>query len=306
LFEVLFLGTAATIPTRDRGLPALLVQHGCRRFLVDCGEGTTQQIMRSGVGLRRLDRIFLTHGHLDHTLGLAGLAATMALIGAGEELSIHAGRDALDLARKLLHEIVWTNEEPSLRLRFMELAAGVVWQRDRLRVRAFPVRHRAPDSFGLVFEEMPRRRMSAGRLAALGVPPGPLRRRLASGGAVTLPDGTPVEPGEVTTQGRAGARIVIVGDTESTEEILPHARGADLLVIESSFLAADAELARARSHLTAADAGNLAARAGVRQLCLTHISGRYDPAAIEAEARAAFPHAVVARDFDRIVVRAAH
>jgi ribonuclease Z len=304
LFEILFLGTAGTIPTRDRGLPALLVMHRRRRFLVDCGEGTAQQIIRSGIGFRRLDTIFLTHGHLDHTLGLAGLAATLELVGAGSGLSIHAGRDALDFARRLLCDIVWAGEEPSLRLRFLELAPGPVWEADRLRISAFPVRHRAPDSFGFVFEEVARPHMSEERLAALEVPPGPLRLELESGRPVMLPGGRRIAPEQVMAEARPGARVVIVGDTESAEEVLAPARGADLLIIEASFMAADAELARARSHLTAAEAGWLAARAGVRRLCLTHVSSRYDPAALEAEARAYFPRARIVRDFERVLVRA--
>src|SRR5690606_32568470 len=106
MFTITFLGTAATMPSRPRGLPAVLIEHRDRRFLVDCGEGTQRQIVQAGLGFRRLDRVLLTHTHLDHVLGLAGLAATLALLGPVEALAIHGGSLTLSTARKLL-DLVW-------------------------------------------------------------------------------------------------------------------------------------------------------------------------------------------------------
>jgi ribonuclease Z len=171
-----------------------------------------------------------------------------------------------------------------------------------LKVSAFPVRHAAPDCFGFLFEETPRQPLNGERLAELGVPEGEERGLLARGQSVTLADGRRVEPWEVLGPERRGARIAVVGDAESTDDLLEHVRGVDLLVIEATFMNADADKAEARSHLTVGQATRLAERAGVGELWLNHQSNRYARGVVEAEARAGFGNARVAGDFDRVAV----
>ena len=297
MFTLTFLGTGASVPSLERGLSAILVEHGPHRFLVDCGEGTQRQLLRSGAGFRRLDKVLLTHGHIDHILGLAGFAATTKLWGTAERLTIWAGPATLRLARTLIHEVTWPGVEPPLPIGFVAVAPGPVQAFGALRVGAFPVRHRAPDCFGFVFEEAPHRPMLTDRLEALGVPNGPERGRLARGEPVTLADGRRIEPDAVLGPARPGSRLAIVGDAGSTDDLLPHVQGADALVIEATFLDRDRDRARARSHITAAEAARLAHAAEVGALWLTHLSSRYDPAAIAAEAQAIFPNSHVATDF---------
>lgn len=299
MFEILFLGTAASIPSRERGLPALIVQQADRRFLIDCGEGTQRQIMASGAGFRGLDTILLTHGHLDHILGLGGLAASLALLRREEPMAIYAGQNALRLSHRLLSEIVWPGGGP-FPITFHELHGGPFLEAPGLRVSAFPVRHRGPDSFGFLFEEPARRRMLEDRLAALEIPAGPARARLARGEPAILADGSRIEPDMVLGPPIPAARIAIVGDAESVADLVEAVRGVDILVIEGTFLDADADKARARSHLTIGQAAWLAKEAQVDLLCLTHLSNRYGTAEIEAAAQAAFPRVKVARDFDRV------
>jgi ribonuclease Z len=305
LFEAVFLGTAAGVPAVDRGLPALLVLHGRRRFLVDCGEGTQRQLFASGLGLRRLDCVLLTHAHLDHLLGIGGLVATLALLEAGRGLMVYGGAPALRAARSLLSEVVWPDGPPRFEVKSIVLQPGAIIEDDHLRIRAFPVTHRGTDNFGFAFEEKPRPRMLPERLAALGIPAGPERRRLLAGEEVVLPHGLRIAPDEVVAPPLPGARLVAVGDAANAGELLEEVRGADALVIEATFLERDAAKAAERSHLTAAQAARLARAANVRALYLTHLSARYTQGEIEAEARAIFPGAVVARDFDRVVVKAA-
>ena len=157
---------------------------------------------------------------------------------------------------------------------------------------------------GYRFDATPRRHLRADRLAALGVPSGPLRARLAAGEAVVLPDGRQIEPDAVQGPPAAGISLAVVGDTEEVASLVGPIGGADALVIEATFLEADAALAAERGHLTAAQAGRLAAAAQVGALYLTHISGRYDPADIAAEAARFFPNVSVANDFDRMSVAA--
>jgi ribonuclease Z len=303
LFEIVFLGTAAGVPAVDRGLPALLVLHGPRRFLVDCGEGTQRQLFASGIGLRRLDRVLLTHAHLDHLLGIGGLVATLALLEAGRSLTVYGGAAALRAVRSLLTEVVWPAGPPGFEVRSIVLQPGTIIEDDHLRVRAFPVTHRGTDNFGFMFQEKPRPRMLPERLTELGVPAGPERRRLLAGEEVVLADGRRIAPDEVLAAAQPGTRLVVVGDAADTNELLAEVCDADALIIEATFLERDADKAADRSHLTAARAARLARVANVRALYLTHLSSRYTQAEIEAEARAIFPGAVVARDFDRVMVK---
>lgn len=303
MFEVIFLGTAAGVPSVERGLPALMVLAGPRRFLVDCGEGTQRQLLKSGLGLRRLERVLLTHGHLDHLLGLGGLVGTLALLDAADAITVYGGADTLRAVRALIGEVVWPGFRPPLEIGLVELRPGVVLEDDDLRVIAFPVRHREARCFGFRFEEKPRRTMLPEKLEALGVPAGPERRRLVRGEAITLPDGRRVLPDEALGPVRPGTTLVVVGDAGDAAELLPQARGADALVIEATFLERDADKASARGHLTATQAARLAADAAVGALWLTHISPRYAQEEVEEEARAIFPTAQVARDFDRVIVR---
>jgi ribonuclease Z len=304
LFEIVFLGTAAGVPAVDRGLPALMVLHRERRFLVDCGEGTQRQLLLSGLGLRRLDCVLLTHGHLDHLLGLGGLAGTMALLETGDRLSVYGGASALRIVRTLMAGVVWPEGRPPLEVRTIPIEEGTIIESEHLCVRAFPVRHRGSDSFGFTFMEKPRRHLRADRLASLGVPSGPARRKLLRGEAVVLDDGRRITPDEVATPPQPGPRVVVVGDAARAEELVAEVRTADALVIEATFLERDGDKAAERGHLTAAQAARLAAAAEVGALYLTHVSGRYRHGEIEAEARAFFPAAAVARDFDRVTVRA--
>ena len=305
MFEVVFLGTAAAVPAVDRGLPALLVLHRHRRFLVDCGEGTQRQLLKSGLGFRRLDCVLLTHAHLDHVLGIGGLVATVALLEAGAMLTVYGSASALGAVRSLLAEVVWPDGPPRFEVESVVLEPGTIIEDDHLRVRAFPVTHRGADNFGFAFEEKPRPRMLPERLAALDVPVGPERRRLLQGETVVLPDGRRIAPDQVLGAAQPGSRLIVVGDAADADELLQEARAADALIIEATFLERDADRAAERSHLTAAQAARLARAADVRALYLTHLSSRYEQGEIEAEARAIFPGAIVARDFDRVAVRAA-
>ena len=204
----------------------------------------------------------------------------------------------------LLTEVVWPDGRPQFDVRSIVIEPGTIIEDDHLRVRAFPVTHRGTENFGFVFEEKSRPRMLPDRLDALDVPAGPERRRLIRGETVLLPDGRRIAPGEVLGPPQRGTRLIVVGDAADADELLEEVRGADALIIEATFLERDAAKAAERSHLTAAQAARLARAAKVRALYLTHLSGRYEQAEIEAEACAIFPGAVVARDFDRITVRA--
>ncbi|MCS7285692.1 MAG: ribonuclease Z [Anaerolineae bacterium] len=302
MFEVVFLGTSASAPSVQRSLPAAVVLHNQHRFLIDCGEGTQRQILKSGLGFRRLNKILLTHGHLDHILGLGGLISTFARWEAISEVEIYGGKWALRRV-KLLMKVVFMDEIPPINIIYREIGPGVIMEDDKFVLRAFKVIHKGADSLGFLFEEKPRRPFLVEKAEALGVPAGPERRRLVQGEPITLPDGRVIHPDDVLGPPVPGAKLVFVGDASSTRGLAEVACKADALVIEATYLEPEKELARQYGHITAAEAAHLALEAEVRNLYLVHISRRYSVNEVLAEAQAIFPNTTVVNDLDRIVVK---
>jgi ribonuclease Z len=303
LFELTFLGTSASAPSVHRGLSAQVVSYREHRFLIDCGEGTQRQILHSGIGFRRLNRILITHGHLDHILGLAGLLSTFARWEAIDALEIWAGKHALERIHDLLFGVVLRGARPPMRIDLVPVEAGTLLEEEGFRLSAVPVTHRGPGCFGYVFDELARRPFLPERADALGVPPGPLRRDLVAGKPVKLPDGRSVDPEQVLGELRRGTRLVHIGDCGRTDDLVEACREADALVIEATYLEVEADMARTFGHLTARQAASLAAAAGVGQLILTHVSRRYREREVQEEAEAVFPNVQVARDFDSLQIR---
>ena len=287
-----FAGTAGSVPTPRRGLPALLLRAGGDRLLFDCGEGTQQQLLRS-VGLPELDAVFITHYHLDHWLGLLGMIKTFDLRARERPLVLY-GPPGL---RALIEGMRPVIGRTGYALELVELEPHDEVRRGRYVIAAFPVDHRV-SAYGYAFVEDDRPgRFDAAAARSLGVPEGPEFGRLQRGEEVAG-----VRPEQVLGPPRPGRRIVISGDTRPYQTTEIYAHGADLLVHEATFL--DEERARARetAHSTAGQAAALAKEAGVRLLALTHLSTRYFPREVRDEARATFPATVVPRDFDAIDV----
>lgn len=303
MFEITFLGTSASAPSVHRGLTAQVVSYRDYRFLIDCGEGTQRQILRSGIGFRRLNRILITHGHLDHILGLGGLLSTFSRWETLEHLEIWAGAWALERIKDLIFGVVLRGTRPSIQIDLIPINAGVLLEDEYFKLSAFPVSHRGPDCFGFLFEETPRRPFLPERAEELNIPPGPLRRDLVNGKSITLPDGRAIVPDDVLGPTRRGTRLVHVGDCGKVNNLLDVCQQADALVIEATYLEFEKKMAKKFGHLTAAQAASLAKRAGVGHLYLTHISRRYREKDIANEASQVFPHVTVARDFDTFSVR---
>lgn len=303
MFEILFLGTSASAPSAKRGLSAQIVKHDEYRFLVDCGEGTQRQILQSGTGFKNLSRVLLTHGHLDHILGLGGLMSTFLRWESVDELNIFGGRYTLDRVHDLLYGVVLRGNQPPMPLRMNELKPGTFFEANDFTVTAFSVSHRGPDCLGYAFEGKARRPFLPEKADELGIPFGPQRRELVAGNEITLPDGKHIRPDDVLGSLRKGTKLVIVGDVGRTENLVEVCRDADALVIESTYLDEDAEMASEFSHLTARQAAELAIKADVKKLILTHISRRYREKDVIKEAQVVFPNSVVARDFDTFQIK---
>jgi len=300
MFALTFLGTSASVPSAERNHPGLLVEASNQRILVDCGEGTQRQLLRSGVGFRRLDRLLLTHGHFDHVLGIPGLLSTLRLRQSVDIMTIHGSPGTLEVVVGMLAGL-WGEGRAPTPLQLVPLTAGRVIDGGEFAISCFPVRHRDTD-FGFSFESRARRHLRPDRLAVLGVPDGPVRKELAEGKPVMLADGRTIDSEDVLGLPERRKKLVIVGDTETTEDLADHVHDADVLVIEATFLHRDAAIARDYGHLTAAEAATLAVISSVKILVLTHISGRYPDEEILAEATKIFPTSRVAIDFDQITI----
>jgi ribonuclease Z len=297
--DIVFLGTAGSMPTAARAPTALLVRRGGERLLFDCAEGTQRQMLRSSVGLVDLHEVFLTHYHADHYLGLPGMLKTFALRGREVPITIYGPPGLGDLfgsLRRIFGRLTYPYE-------LVELRAGETLDRDGYRLSTFPVAHGVSSvGYALVEEDRPGR-FDVERADSLGVPSGPERGALQRGEPVTLDDGRVITPDQVLGEPRPGRTIVIAGDTAPADSVREAARGADVLVHEATFLEDERERARETAHSTAHEAAELARSAEVALLALTHLSNRYFGPEAAREARAIFAQTVVPKDFDIIDVR---
>ncbi len=288
--SLFFAGTAGSVPSARRGLPALLVRRGAARILIDCGEGTQRQLVRS-VGLADLTDVFLTHMHADHWLGLPGMLKSFELRDREKPLTVHGPPGMTALMERM--RPIYGRPRYGLTLRDLEPEEAV--RRDDLEIVPFAVRHRGV-AFGYALCEDARPgRFDAELAEQLGLTPGPDFGRLQRGEVV---DG--VRPEQVIGAARRGRKVVVTGDTAPTDAVVVVAHRADLLVHEATFLHEDADRAAQTCHSTARQAAQVAADAEVGLLALTHLSSRYAGGEIRDEARAVFADTEVPRDFDTI------
>lgn len=303
MFEITFLGTSASAPSPKRNLPAYLVQHDEFRFLIDCGEGTQRQILQSGIGFKRLNRIFITHGHLDHILGLGGLLSTFMRWESIDNLEIYGGASALERVSDLIYGVVLRGAKPAMPVSLIEIQPGVIFDASDFTVTAFPVNHRGTDCYGFLFEEKGRRPFLAEKADELGIPAGPMRGRLVKGESITLENGRFITPEMLLGDFRPGTRLAAIGDLGETSSLVDLLQGVDGIVMEATYLDEDKDMARQFAHLTARQAAEFAKQVGAGKLMLTHLSRRYRDKDILNEAQAIFENTSVARDFDTFTIK---
>ena len=306
--QVTFLGTSSGVPTRARNVSAVALRLPQRSemWLFDCGEGTQHQFLRSDLRLSQLRRVFITHMHGDHVFGLPGLLASLGLSGscnAGVDLY---GPDPLDAFLTGALNNSSTRIGYPLQVHRVRQAAeqgSVLFEDDDLTVRCTPLTHRVP-AYAYRVEQKPLAgRFDIARAKELQIPPGPVYAQLKRGETVTLEDGRVIDGTSLCGPERPGVSVVYCTDTVFSEAAVELARGADLLIHESTFAHAEAEMAFQKQHSTSTMAAQTAAEAGVGQLVLTHLSPRYvagnpvTPDDLLREAQAIFPNTTLARDF---------
>ncbi|MCU1396504.1 MAG: Ribonuclease [Ilumatobacteraceae bacterium] len=295
--ELVVLGTASQAPTRHRNHNGYLLRWDGEGILFDPGEGTQRQMTLAGVSAAAVTQICITHFHGDHCLGLPGMIMRIALDEGRLPVSVHypaSGQRYLDRLRFATAGQEWVPVDTH-----PVHVPGVALRGAQFTLSCAPLHHRV-DTLGWRVQEPDGRRFLPDRLAAFGVA-GPDVSRLHQAGQLEV-DGRTVHLDDVSEH-RPGQSFAFVMDTAWCDAAVELARGADLLVCESTFLAEDQGLATRYGHMTARDAGRLAAVAGARRLVLTHFSRRYtDVEAFAVEARAEFDEVIVAADFDRIPV----
>ncbi|MEM3608816.1 MAG: ribonuclease Z [Candidatus Bathyarchaeia archaeon] len=299
--RVIFLGTAGSVPTTKRSLPAILIQRKGEQIMFDCGEGVQRQMIKAKAGFHKKMKIFITHMHGDHVLGLPGLIQTMALLDREKRLEVYgpAGiknfiqgiRDTVQFALTFPIEIYEIND------------IGVVCEEDEYTVNATWANHVIP-SLAYALVEKPRPgKFYPEKAKKLGVPEGPLWSRLQHGHAVKSSNGKVVKPEDVTGPPRLGRKIVYTGDTRPFENLAEFAAYTDLLIHDATLDDSLAEKAEEDGHSTPSQAAENAKRAKAKQLILTHISARYDDAdVLLKQAQKIFKNTQVANDFMKIEV----
>ena len=291
--SILFAGTAGSVPTARRGLPALLVRYGAQRILFDCGEGTQRQLVRS-VGLADLTDIFITHFHADHWLGLPGMLKSFDLRDRDRPLTVYGPPGLSDLMGAMRRQVFGRLGYP---LDIVELAPGDAVRREALEIHPFAVRHRGVAYGYALVEDARPGRFDVELATRLGVRPGPDFGRLQRGETVGG-----VEPDRVIGPTRLGRKVVVSGDTGPSDALALVAHQADLLVHEATFGDDESDRARQTGHSTARQAAAIARDADVRLLALTHLSSRYGGRELRDEARSVFAATVVPGDFDAVEI----
>jgi ribonuclease Z len=301
MLNVTFLGTAGSLPTPERNPSAVLVNREGELILFDCGEGTQRQMMRARTGMMRLNYIFLSHLHADHILGIPGLLETMSFQGRKTPLTVAGPVRTIDLLERF--SSIGCNFR-NFEVRGIELDPGDVVEMNGYTVEAIQTDHSVPSLGYCLLEDKRLGKFNREAAVALGVSPGPLFGKLQHGQPVDI-DGRSIMPDQVMGPPRQGRKIVYTGDTRPCQSVEAASRGADLLIHDGSLAKEMNDWAQETRHSTAEEAAELAKRAGVKQLVLTHISSRYseDISPLIEESRLIFEKTVVAEDLMSIEIQ---
>ena len=296
--QIIFLGTGGSIPTPERGLSAIAIKRKNELLLFDCGEGTQRQMIQARVGFHRKTKVFITHLHGDHVLGLPGLFQTMSLLGRINKLEIYGPIGIKDFVNSVNQTVKFTLTFP---VQVNEIEDGSVCEEKEYIVTAVQSEHIKPSLAYALIEKPRAGRFNIEKAKKLGVPEGPLWSKLQSGKSVKLQDGRIVEPKTILGDSRPGRKIVYTGDTGPSEKIGKLAEFADLLIHEATFEDEMEERAIEDGHSTPSIAANIAKVADVKRLVLTHISARYKNANILLQqAKKTFFNTDLAEDFMRL------
>ena len=296
--EIIFLGTSSAVHSKDRNHPSIAIRAFGEVFLFDCGEATQKQILQTNVSPMKISKIFLTHYHGDHILGLPGLLQSMSLNGRQKKLTIY-GPKGLNKIKDAIYSLGYCAIEYPVE--FIEIDSGIIIDNEEYFIQSQRVRHNVP-ALAYSIEEKKKPRFLRDKAIELGVPVGPAFGRLHNGEEVEI-DGRIIKPEQVLGEPRKGIKITYSGDTRPCEEMIMLARDSTILIHESTFLKQDYTNAEEYAHSTSIDAAYVAKDSNSKELILTHISTRYSEDYAEImlkEAQSVFENTRLANDFMEI------
>ncbi len=298
--SIIFLGTSGSWPTIKRNVTSIAIKRGSEVILFDCGEGTQRQFQKSKLSYMQISKIFITHFHGDHFLGIPGLIQTMQLNDRDIPLHIYGPKGMNQLVKQLLSLGYF---KPKYKILSHEIDEGSNLDFNDYKIRVIRVNHGVP-AFAFALEENMRPgKFNKPKALELGIPEGPLFSKLQRGETITLKNGKKISPKKVLGPPRKGRKIVYSGDTRPINNMIKFSKDADVLIHEATFDSSLPEIPEEYGHTTALQAAEIAKKAGVEKLFLTHISPRYlDDKEIENDARNVFKKSFVPKDFEEVEV----
>ncbi|WHY75974.1 ribonuclease Z [Neobacillus sp. WH10] len=301
--DVFFLGTGAGMPAKLRNVTSIalkLLEERGAVWLFDAGEATQHQILHTSIKPRRIEKIFITHLHGDHIYGLPGLLSSRSFQGGESEVTVYGPKGIKEYIQVSLSLSQTYLKYP---LTVIEITEGIIFEDEQFTVEALILEHGIPSYGYRIIEKDRPGTLLADKLKETGVQPGPIFRKIKNGETVTLEDGRVIEPGEFLGPSQKGRIVTILGDTRYCENALLLAKNADLLIHEATFSKGEEKLAFDYFHSTTHQAADIALQSECKQLCLTHISSRYDRntwSELVEEAKEVFLNTEIAEDFKEI------
>ncbi|MFA5931277.1 MAG: ribonuclease Z [archaeon] len=298
--KITFLGTAGSIPQKDKNFASIVLSYRGEKLLFDCPEGNQRQLMQSEHSLMGINTVLISHMHADHFLGLFGWIATMALNQRKEKLTIYSPKGGKEKIVKIMKEVIY----PNFPIEFKELKKGTIIKNDLFELSAFPLKHEIP-CFGFTYKEANKiGEFNRAKAEKLGIPPGPLYAKLVNGEKIKVNGKTFVQKDVMDySKKREGRKIVIVSDTIPTKETITESKGASLLVHEATFLDKQKDKAQEAMHSTVLQAAEIAKKANVKKLVLFHFSARNTQSTeMETEARKVFANTIIPKELETILV----
>ena len=296
--EIIFLGTSSAVHSKERNHPSIALKAFGDVMLFDCGEGTQRQILFTKVSPMKISKIFITHYHGDHILGLPGLLQSMSLHGRESKLTVY-GPHGLNGVKNAIYSLGYCAID--FPVEFVEIDSGIVEETDEYVITAQRVRHNVP-TLAYSIEEKKKPRFLREKAIELGVPVGPDFGRLHNGEEVEV-NGKIIKPEQVLGEPRKGIKITYSGDTRPCEEIISLAQDSTILIHESTFINKDNTNAEEHAHSTSIDAAYATKYSNSKELILTHISTRYGEEYANImleEAREIFENTRIAKDLMEI------
>jgi len=291
------LGTSSMVPTKERNHSAILIYHEKDSLLFDCGEGTQRQMKIAGIDINRISKIFLTHWHGDHVLGLPGLVQTMGAQNYDKTLHIYGPKGSKQHFEHLLKAFEF---DIRIEIEVHDASEGVIYKSSEYNIASLEMKHPVP-TIGFAIIENPKRKMDLTALKKLGIPKGHLWGKLQDGHSITYKE-KKINPDDATKL-VPGKKVTYITDTKLCTNAVKLAEDSDLLICEATFLSEKEEKAEDYMHLTAQQAAQIASRSNSKKLLLTHFSARYKTTEeLEEDAKAQFENTVCAYDFMKIKV----